>query len=98
MPARGSTGPRSAIRADFGAGSCYSSVSLALAIQAGPWLTDAPESELEARRHADLRRLNQAQRSLIRAVTLPSAISVIVRQLAEHLQAGDPGRTGTTSA
>jgi hypothetical protein len=65
-------------------------------------ISEAVVSELEARRHADLRRLNQAQRSLIRAVTLPSAIPAIVRQLAEHLQAGvilaEPGRPAHLTA
>jgi PucR family transcriptional regulator, purine catabolism regulatory protein len=65
-------------------------------------ISEAVVSELEARRHADLHRLNQAQRSLVRAATRPNAMPTIVRQLAEHLQAGvilaEPGRPAHLTA
>jgi hypothetical protein len=51
-------------------------------------ISEAVVSELEGCRHADLRRLNEAQRSLVRAATRPNPVPAIVRQLAVHLRAG----------
>jgi Purine catabolism regulatory protein-like family/PucR C-terminal helix-turn-helix domain/GGDEF-like domain len=65
-------------------------------------ISEAVVSELEAQRQTDLGRLNQAQRSLVRAATRPRAMPAIVRQLAEHLQAGvilaEPGQPAHLTA